>query len=810
MKQVTRILRLVISIVLLIGWDRFGGVPTAWGKGFIGVSYEAVDDLPKQVGSEHRAGLRVTAVVEGSPAEKAGITVDDIIVKIDDLTLEGSTQEITAAFSNYMKATTPEQSLRLKILKLPLVLSILEDERQVPENEQQDFLTRLTEKLAQLPIQGKLALQAERRFSLETVVLTLGISPTEQVIENLPSNADLRPDLVGWKSELETLTEQLVSSIGDQGQYEDVRQRLANIENSDDGFRLTMVRYLHRSPFAIEKLGTETLNGFTPQTTTRQELTLVLTTAARILDHEPYAFPFTVFEPNTLSEHLDYLENVLWLSSNLVQMALSELTIEERAFIEEHAPNLLAAFISYLYLQYDADQTRYQNNRMLIEYAKKVRWDYLYAAALSMARLHEPPYLESLHRVLARAQENPQTGLIARRNTGLGWILIGGSGNNVYREFNAAFIIDLGGDDIYHNNAAGATGLSAPVAGVVDFEGNDAYESTNSGAQGSGVLGVGILLDCQGDDSYVTGGFGQAVGCFGIGILMDEAGNDRYYGQEQCQGVGLWGLGLLIDREGNDAYRACYQAQGLGLPGGLGVIVDCAGDDQYYSKGRYPTNYGTPGVFDAWSQGCGLGFRGFASGGIGMVIDWSGADRYEAGNFAQGGGYYYGWGILMDAHGRDQYIGSRYNQGFSAHQAIGLFIEEQGDDFYLTRHAVAPGLAWDQCVTLFHDRGGNDEYRAGGFSLAAAAHNSVSIFIDDRGKDQYSGANPAQVSGNDYHGGYSLALFLDLGKGEDLYPEGYAQDMELYSNGQGFFVDRPVKSIQELLTNEKRPATVED
>ena len=38
-----------------------------------------------------------------------------------------------------------------------------------------------------------------------------------------------------------------------------------------------------------------------------------------------------------------------------------------------------------------------------------------------------------------------------------------------------------------------------------------------------------------------------------------------------------------------------------------------------------------------------------------MISDLGGDDRYEAGELAQGGGYFYGLGILHDASGRDLY-----------------------------------------------------------------------------------------------------------------------------------------------------------
>ena len=44
------------------------------------------------------------------------------------------------------------------------------------------------------------------------------------------------------------------------------------------------------------------------------------------------------------------------------------------------------------------------------------------------------------------------------------------------------------------------------------------------------------------------------------------------------------------------------------MPGGAGWLIDSAGNDRYYSKGKRATNYGEAGIFDSWSQGSAVGF----------------------------------------------------------------------------------------------------------------------------------------------------------------------------------------------------------
>ena len=62
---------------------------------------------------------------------------------------------------------------------------------------------------------------------------------------------------------------------------------------------------------------------------------------------------------------------------------------------------------------------------------------------------------------------------------------------------------------------------------------------------------------------------------------------------------------------------------------------------------------------------------------------------------------------------------------------------------------------------------GNDVYQTAGFSLGAAAHNGLVVFVDDAGDDVYR-SPLGRASPNDYHGGHSFALAIDA-SGRDTY-----------------------------------------
>ncbi|MCX5852923.1 MAG: hypothetical protein NT072_12880, partial [Deltaproteobacteria bacterium] len=235
---------------------------------------------------------------------------------------------------------------------------------------------------------------------------------------------------------------------------------------------------------------------------------------------------------------------------------------------------------------------------------------------------------------------------------------------------------------------------------------------------------------------------------------------------------------ILADYEGSDNYRSHVFAQGVGGPNGAGLLYDAKGNDSYFATGREPGSYGTPGTFDGFSQGFSIGFRDVAaSGGIGILMDTGGNDRMRAGNFSQGGGYYFGIGILRNAgDGNDIYYGSRYAQGFCAHSAAGILIDDGGDDVYRGMEGALQAAAWDLGVAALIDKAGNDRYESAGlfFSRGAAAHNGISLFIDMTGDDRYDFPEEPRVPGNNYHGGSSLAIFVDAGGGTDLYNGGTA------------------------------------
>ena len=75
------------------------------------------------------------------------------------------------------------------------------------------------------------------------------------------------------------------------------------------------------------------------------------------------------------------------------------------------------------------------------------------------------------------------------------------------------------------------------------------------------------------------------------------------------QGTAVGGIGILIDRAGKDDYHAAMWAQGVGGPLGFGLLDDLQGADHYYCGGQWRNSYypETPGM-EGWGQGAGEAF----------------------------------------------------------------------------------------------------------------------------------------------------------------------------------------------------------
>jgi len=717
-------------------------------------------------------GIELQRVVPDSPAARAGLEAGDIVLAAAGMDFDCPTDDLLGRFRAAIAAHEIGETFELQVLRDGV-------ERCATVNGQTLEDTAVWQDpeahAAGREPGTRLAITFERVRALRSFAVVLGPAPLEaNAIRSLPENDAIFPRPPAHLDE-ERLADALVKRFDVQAEYDDLRHRLAGLVERGDALRLPRFAYALREPFALPALSRRLAD-------VPESLPQMLGHAATWLDVgiEPEAAP-ALRLGLTPEEHAQQIETVLVEANTLYEQALARLSDEERAFIEQAVTEMGMALIEDLMVLRIPDQERLEKVRRLVELAARVDRRKLIAAAVRLSPLIAREYLDGLRDDLA----GRAPGIILRHDTPLGPIILAGTGQSWFRE-PAAVLIDLGGDDFYTHASR------RPFSVVIDLGGNDQHQATFEFAQGFGLCGIGLLFDEAGNDRYIARRWAQGSAAFGVGVLVDRAGDDVYRAADYSQGAAFCGVGLLVDAGGLDRYEAPRYAQALGMPGGFGALIERDGDDHYYCSGRDLTGYGTEGIFDAFGQGFGVGFRGLASGGIGLLVDDAGDDVYEGGNFAQGGGYYFGWGCLVDRGGDDQYLGSRYAQAHAAHQAIGYLEDHAGNDRYLARRGVGQSCAWDQSVSTLIDRQGDDVYSGGGFCLAASAHNGFAVLVDCAGRDRYERhKGQARAHPNDYHGGTCFSLLLDLGGGADAYPGQDRNGTVNHANQHGFFADLP-------------------
>ena len=363
--------------------------------------------------------------------------------------------------------------------------------------------------------------------------------------------------------------------------------------------------------------------------------------------------------------------------------------------------------------------------------------------ALAAGMLELIAGVQRLHRFVVTAAALPEVDW--RMDTPFGAIVVDTTRrDNTHRLAAPLLVLDVGGSDRYEFGAAPAAGH---LAVVLDHGGDDRYFARAAGADPSAAtLGYGILWDTAGDDLYEGNEFAQAAALFGAALLRDDAGNNRYVAAAHAQAYALGGIALLASGAGSDEYIAQTHAQASAGPEAVAALVDLAGDDRY-TLGNSPLARPSPQLpthNTSMGQGAGRGLRATAAdalsaaGGIGMLVDLAGDDRYTAQVFAQGAGFHEGLGMLIDAGGTDRFDAAWYAMGAAAHQAAGVLLKRGGgNDRYRATHFTSLGAAHDLAVAAFFDEGGDDDYALGDLGFGASHDDGVAVFVDLAGADRY-------------------------------------------------------------------------
>lgn len=408
--------------------------------------------------------------------------------------------------------------------------------------------------------------------------------------------------------------------------------------------------------------------------------------------------------------------------------------------------------------------------------ASKINREQLYEASLMLAGgldhlLKNSDILKTVPSSNKAIEDHDLSGdIIVCEETPLGKVIIGGKAPTYFRNTNAFLIIDLGGDDEYHNISPPLHSSILSSAIIIDLGGNDLYNSSSNYSLACGCFGLSFLIDCSGDDRYLSQDFSQGCGFFGVGVLYDQEGDDRYLSDIMGQGAAAFGTGILCDLKGNDTYYGSLMNQGMGFVGGIGLLIESQGNDSFFSGGKY-SDFREPDVaFDSFSQGFGYGSRNFGSGGIGVLWNDKGNDYYTSSYFSQGSSYWLALGLLIDNEGNDIYHARRYAQGTGTHLTVGALIDRLGNDSY-TSMAVSQGCGYDFSQGLLVDNEGDDTYSAKWFAQGTSGSSGTGILIDQKGNDSYGcGSFNSQGSGqySTKTESGSIGLLIDC-EGKDRY-----------------------------------------
>ena len=99
-------------------------------------------------------------------------------------------------------------------------------------------------------------------------------------------------------------------------------------------------------------------------------------------------------------------------------------------------------------------------------------------------------------------------------------------------------------------------------------------------------------------------------------------------------------------------------------------------------------------------------------------------------------------------------------------------------------------------MTAIFDFAGDDHYASAGSGVSQSHNSATSVLFDGQGNDVYAGAHAGEAGpGSDYHAkmktGSNFSFVIDLGGGEDTYPDGLENNAD-HTRGWsgGFVIDR--------------------
>jgi hypothetical protein len=655
-------------------------------KPYLGI-YFGFRDLGQVIPScKEGVFVEVAGVINGTPAAKAGLKANDIVLAVNGVPACGNKEHILTSFKKMIEKQEIGSVVKIDILRDGRRLSLTAPMEELPTREQPE---------AEHP---DIAKCPDLASVLENALCAQNVLPVfNDTLDGLFEKSNLIHNPVLSQQERRHSLQLKEVTYG-------MRHPLAAAEAARQ-LSQKVIAPLHEGPWRLGDLARS---------------------AASLLDVE---LPF--YER---SAEVDFpaLLRAMEKTKERVERALSSLTPEQKMLLQDKA---LAPW----------DDSQWND---VVQISMNFDLRGLIDAFAPLYSCLTQDNLATLKDDLLKRFGHNGGPVLYEAMTPIGKVIVGGPGSNVYTE-DAALILDLGGDDLYLNNAGG-TRPGMPVALVIDWGGNNRYISKEKFSQGAGVLGGGFLIDLGESATFVSLDGSQGAGFWGIGVLYRGDGEGTFTARRFSQGAGQMGIGLMANRRGDSRYLCSHDGQGLGLFGGAGILIDEGGNDFYQLGGLEPDFRDASRSTVSMGQGFGKGVRpdkdsNGVPGGIGMLIDEMGDDTRVADYFAQGASYYYGFGILNDMAGDDQYISGRYSQGAGIHSSVGVLLDGKGNDFYYASFGVAQGMGHDFGVGFLEDDEGDDYYWGGTLVQGAATGGGIGVFMDAGGHDMRVHADQGQA-----------------------------------------------------------------
>ncbi|MCP4691605.1 MAG: PDZ domain-containing protein, partial [Desulfobacterales bacterium] len=522
MKKTVFVLHVIALLTLAAGCaaprvrERAETAPAA-GFPFMGISYKSFELTRKHAHIPGaRAGVRISRVIPGGPASKAGFLQGDVIIGMDGNIFTSDPDNVKEEFLDALALHEPGDEMDVTVV------------RPGPDGKRPGVLV--------------IEMTLGRKYGVR-------LPPLPDVMAS-----DLGRALSVYKENSRILSreamERLIERHGMAEEYNDLGKRLKKIESASDGTRLPAVAAVHRDPFLLEPLGryfTDNMidgkDRLMDNLFMDPEISLFFSARRR----EPGRVEFrTISAGSDAAEFRAWFTDCLRIMTDSLKEAYEPLSDEERDFLKSHWAALTDLYIHPVSASENYD--KFEKDARVVELGRKIDIPRLFHAAgvISGFMVQAGPM------VFEWMEAHPDVRVI---KTPWGKLGLGSKQYDRWDDPNVKFIFDPGGDDFYAYGAA-ASSFKHPVSWVIDLGGDDAYQATSSPGQGSGVFGVGVLWDRGGDDVYIGGRWTQGAGFMGVGILVDERGADAYTAVEFSQGAAMFGYGAAADGEGDDVWRA--------------------------------------------------------------------------------------------------------------------------------------------------------------------------------------------------------------------------------------------------------------